>query len=196
MTSNIILIDNGHGGETPGKCSPDGRLREYAWTRDIARRVCNKLKSLGYDAGLLVPELNDVSLRERVRRVNSVCAGAGSDNVLLVSIHVNAAGTGQWHNASGWTAWVAPNASQRSRQLASLLNAEAVKLNLKGNRSREPFFTGNFAILRDTKCPAVLTENMFQDNQQDVAYLLSDRGKSEITNLHITAITKYLTTHV
>ena len=192
MTSDIILIDNGHGAETPGKCSPDGRLLEYAWTREIARRVCDKLKALGYDARLLVPELNDVPLRERVRRVNSVCAGAGSGNVLLVSIHVNAAGTGQWHNASGWTAWVAPNASQRSRQLASLLNAEAVRLNLKGNRSREPFFTGNFAILRDTKCPAVLTENMFQDNLHDVAYLLSDRGKSEITNLHITAITEYL----
>lgn len=188
----IVLIDNGHGAETPGKCSPDGRLHEYAWTREIARRVCDKLKASGYDARLLVPELNDVSLRERVRRVNSICAGAGSDNVLLVSIHVNAAGTGQWHNASGWTAWIAPNASQRSRKLAMLLNAEAVNLNLKGNRSREPFFTGNFAILRDTKCPAVLTENMLQDNLHDVAYLLSDRGKSEITNLHITAITEYL----
>lgn len=188
----IILIDNGHGAETPGKCSPDGRLREYAWTREIARHVCDKLKALGYDAGLLVPELNDVPLRERVRRVNSVCAGAGSDNVLLVSIHINAAGTGQWHNASGWTAWVAPNASQRSRKLATLLDAEAVKLNLKGNRSREPFFTGNFAILRDTKCPAVLTENMFQDNLHDVVYLLSDRGKSEITELHVNAIIQYL----
>lgn len=188
----IVLIDNGHGAETPGKCSPDGRLREYAWTREIARRVCDKLKASGYDARLLVPELNDISLRERVRRVNNVCIGAGSDNVLLVSIHVNAAGSGQWHNASGWTAWVAPKASQRSRKLAMLLNAEAVNLNLKGNRSREPFFTGNFAILRDTKCPAVLTENMFQDNLHDVAYLLSDRGQSEITDLHITAITKYL----
>lgn len=188
----IVLIDNGHGAETPGKCSPDGRLREYAWTREIARRVCDKLKAPGYDARLLVPELNDVSLRERVRRVNSVCAGTGSDNVLLVSIHVNAAGTGQWHNASGWTAWIAPNASQRSRKLATLLDAEAINLNLKGNRSREPFFTGNFAILRDTKCPAVLTENLFQDNLHDVAYLLSDRGKSEITDLHVSAITEYL----
>lgn len=190
----IVLIDNGHGAETPGKCSPDGRLREYAWTREIARCVCDKLKASGYDARLLVPELNDVSLRERVRRVNSVCAGAGSDNVLLVSIHVNAAGTGQWHNAAGWTAWVAPNASRRSRKLATLLDTEAVRHNLKGNRSREPFFTGNFAILRDTKCPAVLTENMFQDNLHDVANLLSDRGKSEITDLHVTAITRYLTT--
>lgn len=192
MTSNIILIDNGHGGETPGKCSPDGRLREYAWTRQIARRVCDKLKAPGYDARLLVPELNDVSLRERVRRVNRICTGAGSNNVLLVSIHVNAAGTGQWHNACGWTAWVASNASQRSRKLATLLDAEAVRLNLKGNRSHEPFFTGNFAILRDTRCPAVLTENMFQDNRHDVDYLLSERGKSEIADLHVTAITQYL----
>ena len=26
-----ILIDNGHGVETPGKRSPDGRFREYAY---------------------------------------------------------------------------------------------------------------------------------------------------------------------
>lgn len=31
-----ILIDNGHGRETPGKRSPDGTLREYAWNRLIA----------------------------------------------------------------------------------------------------------------------------------------------------------------
>lgn len=31
-----VLLDNGHGAETPGKRSPDGRLREYAYTREIA----------------------------------------------------------------------------------------------------------------------------------------------------------------
>ena len=30
-----VLIDNGHGSNTPGKCSPDGRLKEYAYTREI-----------------------------------------------------------------------------------------------------------------------------------------------------------------
>ena len=34
-----ILIDNGHGENTPGKCSPDGRLKEWAYTREIADRV-------------------------------------------------------------------------------------------------------------------------------------------------------------
>lgn len=35
-----ILIDNGHGRETPGKRSPDGRLLEYAQNRLLARGRC------------------------------------------------------------------------------------------------------------------------------------------------------------
>ena len=31
-----ILIDNGHGSNTPGKCSPDRRYHEWSYTRQIA----------------------------------------------------------------------------------------------------------------------------------------------------------------
>lgn len=34
-----VLIDNGHGINTPGKQSPDGRLREYEYARLIASRL-------------------------------------------------------------------------------------------------------------------------------------------------------------
>ena len=44
-----ILIDNGHGVNTKGKQSPDGRLREYAFAREIAKRVESCLKCKGYD---------------------------------------------------------------------------------------------------------------------------------------------------
>ena len=47
-----ILIDNGHGIDTPGKRSPDGVLREYAWNRLIASRIVDRLLSLGLDADL------------------------------------------------------------------------------------------------------------------------------------------------
>ena len=40
----IILIDNGHGIDTAGKCSPDKSLREYKWAREIATLLCNFLK--------------------------------------------------------------------------------------------------------------------------------------------------------
>lgn len=46
----IVLIDNGHGSDTPGKCSPDKSLREYKWAREIAARIENVLKTKGIDA--------------------------------------------------------------------------------------------------------------------------------------------------
>ena len=190
-----ILIDNGHGSNTSGKCSPDGKLREYAWARDIASRLVAELKKRGLDAERIVTEETDISLRERCRRVNAICAKLGSKNVMLISIHINAAKSdGRWHDASGWSGWVAPNASQKSKILAQTLYDEVAKRNLKGNRSVPScrYWVGNFAIVRDTNCPAVLTENLFQDNKAEVEFLMSERGKQEIVNLHADAIQKYI----
>ncbi len=89
-----ILIDPGHGRNTPGKRSPDGRFREYQYTREIAAAVVARLQALGHDAQLLVPEQEDISLSERCRRVNAICQALGPRNVILISIHVNAAGRG------------------------------------------------------------------------------------------------------
>ena len=59
-----ILLDNGHGENTPGKRSPvwpDGtQLYEYEFNRDIARRVHNALRGRGVDCELLVRENVDV----------------------------------------------------------------------------------------------------------------------------------------
>ena len=60
-----ILIDNGHGVNTPGKCSPDGVFREYKYTREIAAAVVQHLQYRGFDAALVTPEEYDVSLRAR-----------------------------------------------------------------------------------------------------------------------------------
>lgn len=84
-----ILIDNGHGKETPGKRSPDERLKEFAYTREIAERVVDGLQNEGIDAVRIVTEENDVTLSERVRRVNAF----GKDTI-LISIHCNAMGSG------------------------------------------------------------------------------------------------------
>lgn len=81
-----ILIDNGHGENTPGKRSPDGSLREYAYAREIADRIAHELSARGYDAERIVRETVDVPLSERARRVNEVCGRYGTANVVLVSI--------------------------------------------------------------------------------------------------------------
>ena len=65
----IILIDNGHGIDTPGKRSPDGRFKEYLWNREVAEILYDVLCDDGFDARLVVPETNDVSLKTRVNRI-------------------------------------------------------------------------------------------------------------------------------
>lgn len=193
--TKVILIDNGHGKETPGKCSPDKTLLEWKWTREVAALIVRGLTERGQDARLLTPEENDIKLSERVRRANTVCRSRGIGNVLLVSVHVNAAGNdGQWHDARGFSVWVARKASENSRKVAKLLYEEAAVRGLKGNRyvPRERYWQSDFYILKNTACPAVLTENLFQDNRADVTYLLTDAGKREIADLHIQAILKYV----
>lgn len=190
-----ILIDNGHGSNTPGKCSPDKKLLEYKWAREIAQRLTDRLKAEGFDAERIVTEENDISLSERCRRVNNICKKIGTKNCVLVSIHINAAGgDGKWHNATGWCGYVAPNASTNSKKLAQILWEEANVRNLRGNRSvpATKFWTGNFAIIRDTACPAVLTENLFQDNEQEAKWLLTETGKQTIVDLHVAGLKKYI----
>ena len=190
----IVLIDNGHGKDTAGKRSPDGRLREYAYTREIAIRLEKELKARGYDAERIVTEENDIPLSERVRRANKIYAETGK-KAILVSVHCNAAGADcKWHNARGWGAYVSQNASKNSKALACCLidAAEGKGLKVRRYSPDEPYWTQSLAICRDTVCPAVLTENLFQDNKADVDYLLSEEGKSAITALHVNGIIKYI----
>lgn len=192
-----ILIDNGHGENTAGKQSPDGKLREYAYAREIAKHVESGLKARGYDAIRIVTEETDVPLAERTRRVNEVCGRYGTANVLLVSIHCNAAGNGAvWESATGWEAYTSPGQTN-SDVLAELLYNEAYK-NFHEKKIRTDKSDGDndkedrFYILMKTKCPAVLTENFFMDSREDVEYLNSDEGKQAIIKTHVDAIIRYV----
>lgn len=195
-----ILIDNGHGIDTKGKCSPDGKLREWAWTREVAQMLTEELTRRGIDAQRIVTEAGDIDLATRVRRVNDICRHYGKENCLLVSIHINAAGgDGKWHTARGFSVFCSKTASDSSRRCATLFTDEASKRNLLGNRSVPPerFWTWSWTkadiyILKHTCCPAVLTENLFQDNEADASWLLTAEGKKTIVSLHADAIANYI----
>ena len=192
-----IFIDNGHGLMTAGKRSPDGQFREPFYNREIARRVVADLRDRGLDAELLVPEDDDISLAERVRRINAACFLLGKQNVILVSIHVNAAGNGsKWLNATGWSVYTCKGQTA-SDKLAECLCQAAIK-NFPGRRIRTDMSDGDFDweegfyILRKSLCPAVLTENFFMDSRSDLEYLQSKAGKQAIIDTHIEGIVEYI----
>lgn len=189
-----VLIDNGHGENTPGKRSPDGRLREWAYSREIAGRVVFELRKKGIDAECIVKEDTDVPLSKRCRRANDIYKESGK-KAILISIHCNAAGSGaSWMNAHGWSVYVSNNASSNSKKLADCLAevAEGIPVHVRTPAPGQLYWQQNLAMCRDTNCPAVLTENFFQDNKDDVEYLLSSEGKRDVVRIHVEGITKYL----
>ena len=192
-----ILIDNGHGIQTKGKRSPDSKLLEYSYTREIAKQIVADLKDRGYDAELLTPEPEDISLEHRVSRINAQCRTLGKSNVILISIHVNAAGNGtKWLNATGWSAYTSKGQTQ-SDILAECLCESAIK-NFLGRRIRTDFSDGDsdweeqFYILRKSMCATVLTENFFMDSHDDLEYLQSRAGKQAIVDTHVEGIIEYI----
>ena len=205
------MIDNGHGSDahTNGKYSPlvaglpfqndktvfQGRFREGNFNRLVAAELVTQLRDLGYDAERIVTEDKDVPLMERVDRVNHWCEKLGKSNVLFVSVHANAANDGNiWMQARGFSVWVAKQAGTASRKLAQSFTTAAFAAELMGNRCvpAEHYWRADFFVLKHTLCPAVLTENLFYDNRDDLKFIASPAGREKIVQLHVKAITNYL----
>ena len=192
----VLLIDNGHGIDTAGKRSPDGRFREYLFNRQVAELVVERLTATGLDARLVVPETNDIALSTRVRRVNKVCTEVGKDNVTLVSIHANAAGNGtRWMTAQGWSAYTSTGKT-RSDAVAEVLY-DAFEVAFPYRRIRKDMSDGdrdweaNFTLLKNTKCAAVLLENFFYDNRDECAWLLQPGTRIRIADAICDGLVRY-----
>ena len=192
-----ILIDPGHGRNTAGKRSPDGRFLEYKFNRQVSNLIIADLLDKGHNAQLIVPEETDISLQERCQRVNNFCRQLSPEKVLLVSIHANAFGDGhEWTKPSGWSVYTSKGRT-KSDNLATCL-AEAAKKYLPNMKLRADFSDGDvdyeesFFILRRTLCPAVLTENGFYTNEDDLKFMESQTGIRAFADLHVEGIIEYL----
>lgn len=197
----MILLDNGHGVNTPGKRSPDGVFREFLFNREIATEAERELRKKGYECERIVKCAMDVSRSQRVKIVNEYCAEYGTKNVVLISIHVNAAGDGsEWMSARGVCIFTSKGKT-KSDELADIYIEEADK-NFIGHKIRKDYSDGDadwesdFTILSKTKCPAVLIENFFMDNREDLAYLQSPEGKKAIVKTIVDAVIRYANKYI
>lgn len=195
-----IILGTAHLKSTPGKCSPDKKLFEYKYSRELVKAIYSIFKNMGYDVYIDIEDedLNIVTnqeLRKRTSIVNTICDKYPDS--IYVSIHVNAAGDGsKWMNARGWECYTTKGIT-KSDKLAECLYKSAEK-NLKNQTIRRDLTDGDsdkeadFYVIKNVKCPAVLTENFFMDNKEDVQYLLSDVGFQELTRTHVEGILSYI----
>lgn len=207
--SIIIALGTPHRKREPGKQSPDGRLKECVYGREIASEVALKLQAMGYKCLIdympldLPKQMQSQSAKQerqrelamRVNFVNELCRQNGPKNVLYVSIHVDASGNdGKWHDPNGWSVRVGTKASSQSKMLADCLfdAAQAHGLNMRRPTPKQKYWPQELFVLNNTNCPAVLTENLFQDNVNDVGLLLSGEGRHIIERIHVEGIIKYI----
>lgn len=199
-----VVIDNGHGIEKACNASPDKQVVEYRWAREIASRLWRELDRRGISSELLVPEISDVRLQTRVARVNKICRRYGASNVVLVSIHNNAQGSGRWTDAHGFSVFVSKKASTRSKILADTFTDLAIERGMTGDRAvPAPDVQGlrywtwswrkdDIYILTSSSCPAVLTENGFMTNKEECKFLASKEGMEAYVQLHADALERYV----
>jgi N-acetylmuramoyl-L-alanine amidase len=193
-----VILDNGHGNNTPGKRSPvwlDGtQLFEWEFTRDIIRLIKLQLDLKHIYNIILVPEAMDVSLTTRCNRTNLIYKN--SPDSFLISVHGNAGN--KPNEGTGWEVWTSIGQTE-SDKIASIM-FESAKKNLIGWKMRSDTVDGDndkesaFTILSKTMCPAILTENLFYDNEKDCKFMLSNEGRDIIARLHVEGIINYLQT--
>lgn len=208
MKPLFVLLDNGHGENTPGKCSPDGKFREYKYSREIVSLLDKTFKQHDIRTYILVPETKDIPLSVRCARANALYnQWKDQYNIVLLSIHCNAAPGEGWSNARGWSAYTSVGITKSDAICANLYEAadvyldEYIKNFSSPDKKQKPIrstndiskgYEANFTIVKNTSCPAVLTENLFQNNKEDVAYLMSEEGKKAIVKLHVAGILKWV----
>lgn len=158
-----IMLDAGHGPNTIGKRTPDGNMKEFEFNEAVAQLVTNELRAFEVIVMHSHNKKRDVPLNERTALANKMGVDA------FISIHANAFGT-TWNNASGIETFTYTKSSEQSIFLASFIQNALCSITGRANRGVKK---ADFAVVRDTKMPAVLVECGFMTNKQEAMLLQS-----------------------
>lgn len=186
----MIILDAGHGKNTPGKRSPiygDGsQLFEWEFNRDIVNQIADKLSVLNIKYHILVPGSFDMPLEDRVKNANMF----GVNN-LYISVHANA---GRGKGVEIFTS----KGETLSDKIATIFIKEFIN-EFPLERVRSDYADGdsdkeeNFYVLKNTVMPAILTENFFMDNERECREFLMDAAmRDRISDYHVYGIMETL----
>lgn len=183
MAKLIVLLDAGHGLNTPGKRSPDGTLREFHFNSVVTEKIAKKLEGYQdvevhfvYDRDGSI----DTQLAERTKTANAIynAKKATGAKFIYLSVHANAFGSG-WNSANGIETYIYPSAGQATKDAGLLLHNNLVNHAGLANRGLK---TANFQVLRETAMNAVLVECGFMTNQTEAELLKSENYREKVAN--------------
>lgn len=168
----IIALGDGHGINTAGKRTPtlDNGLimKENEFNRVVIKYLNELLIKRGFKTVLVAPTDEDTLLSQRVKIANDAKAD------IYISVHANASKDG-WDSANGIETYCYKFGGE-GEKLAKSVHAQLIKGSPQRDRGVKE---GNFYVLKETKMPAILTENAFMNNKDEVKLLLSDEYRKE-----------------
>lgn len=203
MNDVMVIIDPGHGSDTPGKRSPKTKNGEIFYEYQFNRSVANKLKSLleanNIYTMLTVNDDKDLRLSERAQIAIEYAKSNPDKSCIFISIHSNAAGSdGKWKNAKGWSVYTTKGNTESDELAESLYKAADTcftdrkirKEKSDGDSDYESDFT--VIYLTDKYMPAVLVENFFYDNEEECEFLLKEENQERIAQCLFIGITYFI----
>ncbi|MED4978746.1 N-acetylmuramoyl-L-alanine amidase [Geobacillus stearothermophilus] len=175
-----IFWDKGHGGSDPGAVA--NGLQEKVLTHKIVEYATDYLAAHyeGFTQRVSREGDQSLTLDQRADMANKW----GAD--VFVSVHINAG------KGTGFEIYAHPNASPQSIALQNVLHDEILAaMRQFGNITDRGKKRANYAVLRETKMPAVLTENLFIDSN-DAKHLKNEAFLKAVGEAHARGVAKFL----
>jgi N-acetylmuramoyl-L-alanine amidase len=171
-----IVLDAGHGGKDSGAVG--NGLKEKDLTLKIVKQI-GRMLSEYENAEVHYTRTDDrfLELSERAEIANKLKAD------YFISVHINAGG------GTGFETYIYNGGvSAPTVAYQNVIHQEILKAigNVKDRGKKR----ANYAVLRQTKMPALLTENLFIDNANDAAKLKSEQFLLQIAHGHVQGIVK------
>ena len=203
MNKIALILDVAHGINVLGKRSPDGKFKEWKWSRDFCREIFRPLALGDYYFDTFCPYLdenNEPGLKTRVSYYEKLAENY--DRTIMLSIHVDAFGNGsKWYNnITGFSFWTSRGETPADK-IATFIGESFQKKYLRDERMRYAYWMNkgenikdldwesNFTILVSNKYDGILIENLFQTNYDDVYNkLLNDTWNKILIDLYHSTI--------
>ena len=185
-----VVIDAGHGGIDGGVSGITTGVKESELNLDIARKLKTKFDKSGAktvmtrktEAGLYGIYSKGFKRRDMQKR-KQITLNAKAD--VFVSIHLNYYSSPLRRGAQVFY----KIDDEKSKSLADIVQAE-----LNGGKECEREYTalaGDYYVLNEADCAAILCECAFLSNAEDEKLLLTDEYRAEIAEKIFNGIEKY-----
>ncbi|MGG3283584.1 N-acetylmuramoyl-L-alanine amidase [Paenibacillus solani] len=176
-----VWIDAGHGGKDSGGIG--NGLQEKDIVLKLSLAVKKHLEAEYEDVQALLTRSFDVfvELADRTRKANAASAD------ILVSIHCNAGG-----GTGGFESYRYTTATPGSIQLQQAIHTEIMREIAAYSVTDRGQKSASYHMVRESKMPAVLTENLFIDVAKDAAKLKQQEVIDSLAVGHVNGIAKFL----